>query len=91
MAVIVYGADWCGDVVSLRRELDARRINYRFIDVDEDHAASERVKNWNNGRRRIPTVEIESKMGNAILRVPHAGEVESELEKLGLANYDQSS
>lgn len=75
--VRVYGADWCGDTVRTKRLLDKRGIPYEFIDVDEDEVASRKVIEFNNGRRRIPMVEV----GDDVLSVPSDAELAGRLER----------
>ena len=70
--VTVYGADWCGDTIRAKRHLDRKGIAYEFVDVDQNEGASEKVIRFNNGKRRIPMVEI----GDETLSVPTADELD---------------
>ena len=80
----VYGADWCGDTRRTLRQLDQLGLDYAFVDVDTDEEASRKVIEFNNGKRRIPTVELTSPMGETTLSVPSENELEREMDRLGL-------
>ena len=57
----MYGADWCPDCRRAKSFLKDNNIEYDFIDVDLDEAATKRVESINNGKRIIPTVIINGK------------------------------
>jgi glutaredoxin len=79
--VTVYGADWCGDTVRTKRQLERFGVNYQFVDVDEDPSGEKKVIEFNKGKRRIPLVEISSDDGNTkALSVPSESELESALK-----------
>ena len=78
--VTVYGADWCGDTVRTLRQLDRRGVDYEYVDVDEDSEGERKVIEFNQGKRRIPLVEIASDNGEARrLSVPSESELEGAL------------
>ncbi len=56
-----YGADWCPDCQRAKAYLKQNDIAFEFIDIDIDKAATETVERINNGKRIIPTLEIEGK------------------------------
>lgn len=78
--VKVYGADWCGDTRRARRHLDGLRVDYEYIDVERDPAASDWVKQQNEGKECKPTIRV----GDQILSVPSDEELESALRRGGL-------
>ncbi|MGI8653779.1 MAG: glutaredoxin domain-containing protein [Pyrinomonadaceae bacterium] len=81
--VEVYGADWCGDTKRTLRHLDALGVDYKYIDVEQDAAASAWVKEQNNGKERKPTV----KLGDTeVLSVPSDAELETALRKKNLVS-----
>ena len=57
----LYGADWCPDCVRAKTFLKENNVDYTFIDVDLDEAATKKVEAINNGKRIIPTVLVEGK------------------------------
>ncbi|WP_290062204.1 glutaredoxin domain-containing protein [Amycolatopsis solani] len=56
MSLTVYGASWCPDVKRSRALLDGLGIEYSYVDVEADAAAEARVRELQNGARRIPTI-----------------------------------
>ncbi|WET82508.1 glutaredoxin domain-containing protein [Amycolatopsis sp. QT-25] len=52
----VYGAGWCPDVERSRALLDAKGIEYDYIDVEANTTAEKTVRALQNGERRIPTI-----------------------------------
>ncbi|MFE0026680.1 glutaredoxin family protein [Amycolatopsis sp. NPDC059021] len=52
----VYGASWCPDVKRSRALLDGTGVEYDYIDVEADAAAEARVRELQDGARRIPTI-----------------------------------
>lgn len=74
--VTVYGADWCGDTVRTLRHLDSAGVAYDYIDIDQDDAGEQKVIEFNQGKRRIPLVEI----GDRALSVPSSSEITEALE-----------
>ncbi len=75
--VKIYGADWCGDTRRALRILDAAGVSYDYIDIDDDREGEKKVIAFNQGKRRIPLVEIASETGTQSLSVPS----DSELKK----------
>ena len=72
----VYGADWCGDTKRTLNYLDDLKVNYEYVDVEQDQSASEWVKSQNEGKERKPTLII----GSRILSVPSENELKAALE-----------
>jgi glutaredoxin len=73
--VKVYGADWCHDTQRTLKHLDELGVDYDYINVEEDEAASRWVKEQNNGKERKPTLEIDGR----VLSVPSNEELEAAL------------
>jgi len=57
--VTLYSAPWCGYCCIAKRFLDEQGVLYTEINIDEDEAAAQRVEQWNNGNRTIPTLDID--------------------------------
>ena len=51
----MYGAPWCGDCVRSKALLDRLKVDYEYIDVDQDNAAKERAIEI-SGRKNIPVI-----------------------------------
>jgi mycoredoxin len=80
--VTVYGADWCGDTRRTLRDLDRAGVGYDYVDIEEDTDAEKKVIEFNDGKRRIPLVEIASDDGEPVrLTVPSGSELEQALRK----------
>ena len=54
--VKVYGAPWCPDCRRSKRFLGEMRVPYDWIDIDQDPAAAQVVREKNDGRQIIPTI-----------------------------------
>ena len=74
--VVVYGTDWCGDTVRALRHLDRKGVDYQYINIDDDQAAERKVIEFNNGKRRVPLVEIATEGETKSLSVPSASELD---------------
>lgn len=73
----VYGADWCGDTKRALKCLDELGVDYNYINVEEDAAASDWVKAQNDGKERKPTILI----GSKILSVPSESELKAAVQQ----------
>lgn len=83
-AIRVYGADWCGDTVRTLKHLDKLGVEYNYINIDEDSEGESKVIQWNQGKRRIPTLEVAFESSDSIvLSVPSNNELETELKAKG--------
>ncbi|MEQ0562221.1 glutaredoxin domain-containing protein [Amycolatopsis sp. NEAU-NG30] len=56
MKLTVYGASWCPDVKRSRALLDREGVEYSYVDVEADTEAERRVRELQDGARRIPTI-----------------------------------
>ncbi|MCB0102433.1 MAG: thioredoxin family protein [Anaerolineales bacterium] len=54
--ITVYGADWCGDCRRAKKFFNDHKIEFTWINTDENPEAEELVKQKNNGKRIIPTI-----------------------------------
>lgn len=52
----IYGTNWCGETRRTREYFDINRIEYEWIDIDQDKEAAEVVKGINNGYKSVPTI-----------------------------------
>ena len=76
----IYGADWCEDTRGAINHLNSLKVDYQYINVENDPEASEWVKNQNDGKEKKPTININGK----VLSVPTESELESALKNEGL-------
>jgi mycoredoxin len=56
--VTIYGTTWCGDCDRVKKFLSDRGIAFREVDIDDTPGAEQLVLRVNNGRRKVPTIEI---------------------------------
>jgi glutaredoxin len=54
--ITIYGTNWCGDCLRVRRYLDQRAIAYHFINIDIDKTGEQFVITTNRGMRSVPTI-----------------------------------
>ncbi len=52
----LYGTSWCGETRRARQFFEMNNIEYEWIDIDQDEAATEYVKSVANGYRSVPTI-----------------------------------
>ncbi|MBM7825810.1 mycoredoxin [Arcanobacterium pluranimalium] len=76
--VTIYSTTWCGYCKNLKKQLDAKGITYREVNIEEDAQAADRVAEVNGGDRIVPTVEF---WDSTTLTNPRAAEVESKLSE----------
>ena len=56
--VKIYTTRWCGDCYRAKRFLEERSVAFVEVDIEQDPTAVELVMRHNDGRRRVPTFEI---------------------------------
>jgi len=60
-ALKVYLTHWCYDCRRARRFLMERNVPFDEIDIDESPDAEDLVMRVNNGRRKVPTFELDGR------------------------------
>lgn len=62
MAVVtMYSTPWCADCRSTKMFLKERGIEFREVDIDKSLEGEALVLRVNNGRRKIPTLELDGR------------------------------
>jgi glutaredoxin-like protein len=51
-----YGTTWCGDTRRARKFFDEHKLEYEWIDIDQDKDARDYVESVNDGCRSVPTI-----------------------------------
>ncbi len=59
--VIMYSSNWCCDCRRAKKFLQERGITFVEVNIDESAEAAALVMRVNNGRRKVPTIEIEGR------------------------------
>jgi glutaredoxin len=59
--VILYSTGWCCDCRRAKQFLRERGITFREVNIDHAKEAEEIVLRANNGRRKVPTIEIDGR------------------------------
>lgn len=54
----MYFAPWCHDCRAAKRFLEERGVAYEPINIEENPAAVELIVEKNDGKRKIPTFEV---------------------------------
>jgi glutaredoxin-like protein len=56
MRIKMYGTNWCGDCRRARQFFADNKIDFDWIDIDQDQDARRYVESVNNGNRSVPTI-----------------------------------
>lgn len=59
--ITIYTTFWCGDCRRTKTFLRERGIEFREVDIDRSPGAEELVRRVNNGRRAVPTLEVDGR------------------------------
>jgi mycoredoxin len=60
-SITMYTTAWCGDCRRAKLFLLERNVAFREVNVDEDPDAEDLVLRVNDGRRKVPTFEVEDR------------------------------
>jgi thioredoxin reductase (NADPH) len=55
-SIIVYGTTWCPDCRRSKQFLAENRIQYTWVDIEQDPVAMAEVEQINDGKRIVPTI-----------------------------------
>jgi len=56
--ITIYSTTWCPDCRRAKSFLKERGVQFREIDIEQDPSAEAIVIKANNGKRRVPTIEV---------------------------------
>jgi mycoredoxin len=59
--ITMYSTAWCGDCRRAKLFLRERHVPFREVNVDEDPDAEDLVVRVNEGRRTVPTFEVDGR------------------------------
>jgi glutaredoxin len=57
-ALTIYTTTWCPDCRRTKLFLKERGVEFREVDIEKDPSAEEIVIKANDGKRKVPTLEI---------------------------------
>ena len=59
--ITVYTTFWCGDCRRTKTFLKERGIEFREVNIDQSPEAESLVLRVNDGRRKVPTLEVDGR------------------------------
>lgn len=59
--ITLYTSPWCGDCRRTKQFLQERGVTYREVNIDETPEAEALVLRVNDGRRKVPTLEVDGR------------------------------
>ncbi len=59
MTIRMYSTTWCSDCWRAKRFLNQHAVEFEEVDIDRDREAMQAVIRHNDGKRRVPTFEID--------------------------------
>ena len=60
----MYTTEWCGDCRNAKRYLKELGVNFDEINIEENESAAEFVILANDGKRKVPTFEVDGRTFN---------------------------
>jgi len=69
--ITVYTTSWCCDCRRVKHFLKDRGLAFREINVDESPDAEDLVMRVNDGRRKVPTIEVDGRYFSCSPFDPH--------------------
>ena len=80
--VVVYSTTWCPDCIMAKKVLDAMKVAYTDINIEQDPDAVETVLSINNGNQSVPTIVFAD---GSTLTEPSVVALRNRIEELSLA------
>lgn len=56
--ITVYSTTWCGDCRRAKQFMRERGVQFREVNIDETPGAEAIVLRVNDGRRKVPTIQV---------------------------------
>jgi mycoredoxin len=63
--IVMYTTTFCGDCRAARAFLDEHNVEYTVVNIENDQEAVKLVMQVNNGKRSVPTFDIDGRYLNA--------------------------
>ena len=61
-SIKMYTTTWCSDCRNAKRYLHQKNVEFEEINIETTPGAAEYVMSVNNGKRKVPTFEIEGRV-----------------------------
>lgn len=61
MTIKMYTTTWCGDCRHAKRFMQANNVEFEEINIEEVEGTAEHVMRLNDGKRKVPTFEIDGR------------------------------
>jgi len=62
MNIRIYTTSWCPDCRKAKQFLEENKLAFEEIDIEADLRASKFVKAANNGKRKVPTFDVDGRV-----------------------------
>ena len=63
-SIKMYTTTWCGDCRNAKRFLNEQGLVFDEVNIEEEEDAAEYVMKINNGKRKVPTFEVDGRTFN---------------------------
>lgn len=63
-SIKMYTTTWCGDCRNAKRFLNEQGLVFDEVNIEEEEGAAEYVMKINNGKRKVPTFEVDGRTFN---------------------------
>ncbi|HZZ43020.1 MAG TPA: glutaredoxin family protein [Tepidisphaeraceae bacterium] len=80
VGIKVYGADWCHDTQNTLKHLKELGLEFTYANVDKDEQAKHWVRSHNEGKQKLPTVDVSGR----VLSVPNNVALDQVLREKGM-------
>jgi len=61
----VYTTSWCPDCHAAKRLMKEKNVDFEEINIDDDPGSAILVEKANDGKRKVPTFEVDGEYFNA--------------------------
>jgi glutaredoxin len=62
MNIRIYTTSWCPDCRQAKRFLEEHELLYEEFDIEADPGAAKLVERANNGKRKVPTFDVDGRI-----------------------------
>jgi len=62
MNIRIYTTSWCSDCRQAKRFLEENQLPYEEVDIEEDLVGAKFVRRANEGKRKVPTFDVDGRI-----------------------------